>query len=149
MAQVLNAYGEKTDRNLWSVRVKDAAQGNSNATRLISVASDVLYHAEGEEASTSRWKWLVDGQYFDRDKFAAKYLLRRIEEIRTGIRTFDHEKQAVPDICGVDGRACRRPNACNSALCSHCPVAEAFFAKRDGILSLKYKNTATGKATNR
>ena len=139
MAQVLNAYGEKADKNLWTVRVKDAAQGNSNATRLISVASDVLYHAEGEEASTSRWKWLVDGQYFDRDKFAAKYLLRRIEEIRTGIRTFDHEKQAVPDICGVDGRACRRPNACDSALCRHCPVAEAFFAKRDGILSLKYK----------
>lgn len=139
MAQVLNAYGEKADRNLWSVRVKDAAKGDPNATRLVSVASDVLYHAEGEETGTSRWKWLVDGQYFDSDKFAAKYLLRRIEEIRTGIRTFDHEKQAVPDICGVEGRACRHPNACNSALCSHCPVAEEFFAKKDGILTLKYK----------
>lgn len=139
MAQVLNAYGEKADRNLWSVRVKDAAKGDPNATRLVSVASDVLYHAKGEETGTSRWKWLVDGQYFDSDKFAAKYLLRRIEEIRTGIRTFDHEKQAVPDICGVEGRACRHPNACNSALCSHCPVAEEFFAKRDGILTLKYK----------
>ena len=148
MAQVLNAYGEKADRNLWSVRVKDAAKGDPNATRLISVASDVLYHAEGGEAGTSRWKWLVDGQYFDSDKFAAKYLLRRIEEIRTGIRTFDHEKQAVPDICGVEGRACRHPNACNSALCSHCPVAEEFFAKRDGILSLKYKNTVMGKTTD-
>lgn len=141
MAQVLNAYGEKTDKNLWSVRVKNAAKGDSNATRLISVASDVLYHAEGEASGTSRWKWLVDGQYFDSDKFAAKYLLRRIEEIRTGVRTFDHEKQAVPDICGVEGRACRHPNACNSALCSHCPVAEEFFAKRDGILTLKYKDS--------
>lgn len=141
MAQVLNAYGEKADKNLWSVRVKDAAKGDSNATRLISVASDVLYHAEGEASGTSRWKWLVDGQYFDSDRFAAKYLLRRIEEIRTGVRTFDHEKQAVPDICGVEGRACRHPNACNSALCSHCPVAEEFFAKRDGILALKYKDT--------
>lgn len=141
MAQVLNAYGEKTDKNLWSVRVKDAAKGDSNATRLISVASDVLYHAEGEASGTSRWKWLVDGQYFDSDKFAAKYLLRRIEEIRTGVRTFDHEKQAVPDICGVEGRACRHPNSCNSALCSHCPVAEEFFAKRDGILTLKYKDS--------
>ena len=141
MAQVLNAYGEKADKNLWSIQVKDVAKGDANATRLISVASDVLYHAEGEEAGTSRWKWLVDGQYFDSDKFAAKYLLRRIEEIRTGIRTFDHEKQAVPDICGVEGRACRHPNACNSALCSHCPVAEEFFAKRDGILTLKYKDS--------
>ena len=141
MAQVLNAYGEKTDKNLWSVRVKDAAKGDSNATRLISVASDVLYHAEGEASGTSRWKWLVDGQYFDSDKFAAKYLLRRIEEIRTGVRTFDHEKHAVPDICGVEGRACRHPNACNSALCNHCPVAEEFFAKRDGILTLKYKDS--------
>lgn len=141
MAQVLNAYGEKADKNLWSVRVKDAAKDDANATRLISVASDVLYHAEGEEAGTSRWKWLVDGQYFDSDRFAAKYLLRRIEEIRTGVRTFDHEKQAVPDICGVEGRACRHPNACNSALCSHCPVAEEFFAKKDGILALKYKDS--------
>ena len=145
MAQVLNAYGEKADKNLWSVRVKDVAKDDANATRLISVASDVLYHAEGEEAGTSRWKWLVDGQYFDSDKFAAKYLLRRIEEIRTGIRTFDHEKQAVPDICGVEGRACRHPNTCDSALCSHCPVAEEFFAKRDGILALKYKDTNNPK----
>lgn len=137
MAQVLNAYGEKADKNLWSVQVR----GDANATRLISVASDVLYHAEGEEAGTSRWKWLVDGQYFDSDRFAAKYLLRRIEEIRTGIRTFDHEKQAVPDICGVEGRACRHPNTCDSALCSHCPVAEEFFAKRDGVLALKYKDS--------
>ena len=145
MAQVLNAYGEKADKNLWSVRVKDAAKGDSNATRLISVASDVIYHEDSEETGTSRWKWLVDGQHFDSDKFAAKYLLRRIEEIRTGVRTFDHEKQAVPDICGVEGRACRHPNACNSALCSHCPVAEKFFAKRDGILSLKYKDTNNQK----
>lgn len=79
MAQVLNAYGEKADKNLWSVQVRGAAKGDSNATRLISVASDVLYHAEGEASGTSRWKWLVDGQYFDSDKFAAKYLLRRIE----------------------------------------------------------------------
>ena len=47
--------------------------------------------------------------------------------------------------CGVEGRACRRQNACNSALCSHCPVAEEFFAKRDGILSLKYKDTNNPK----
>lgn len=113
----------------------------TDAENTVSISVKACLKEEGNASSggTSRWKWLVDGQYFDSDKFAAKYLLRRIEEIRSGIRIFDHEKQAVPAICGVEGRACRHPNACNSALCSHCPVAEEFFAKRDGILTLKYK----------
>lgn len=48
----------------------------------------------------------------------------------TGKRILLHKKREKPDICGY---ACRFPGKCNSALCSDCPVAEAFFAERDGV----------------
>lgn len=48
----------------------------------------------------------------------------------TGKRILLHKKREKPDICGY---ACRFSGECNRALCSDCPVAEAFFAERDGV----------------
>lgn len=39
----------------------------------------------------------------------------------------------VESWAAICGYACRFPGKCNSALCSDCPVAEAFFAERDGV----------------
>lgn len=80
----------------------------------------------------SEWDWKVDSQYFSVDKFACKYLKRLISEELTGKRIIYRAKGTCPDICGTDGSACRAPGECNRALCDRCPVAEAFFAERDG-----------------
>lgn len=56
--------------------------------------------------------------------------LELVAEKLTGKRIILHKKREKPDICGY---ACRFPGKCNSALCSDCPVAEAFFAERDGV----------------
>ena len=76
------------------------------------------------------WAWKVDSQYFGKDEHALDYLKRLVAEKLTGIRVIYHEKRKVPDICGY---ACRRPGECNTNLCMECPVAEAFFAERDGV----------------
>lgn len=83
------------------------------------------------------WNWKIDGSYFDSDVFAARYLKKLIREKNTGIRIIKHAKLHVPDICGIAGTACRNPNACNSMLCLDCPVAEEYFAKKDGV-TLRY-----------
>lgn len=80
------------------------------------------------------WPWKVDTQFFGRDEWAAKYLLRLIDEKTTGIRKIHHKRQKPPEICGFEGRACRSPGKCNSMLCRNCPVAEDFFAQRDGVV---------------
>lgn len=79
------------------------------------------------------WAWRVDTQIFDKDGYALEYLRRLVTEKLTGIRIIEHQKFEVPDICGIDGRACRCPGKCNTMLCSMCPVAEKFFADRDGV----------------
>lgn len=61
------------------------------------------------------------------------YLKKLLVERLTGKRIILHSKRNAPDICGVDGRACRAHGKCNTALCSYCPVAEKFFADRDGV----------------
>ena len=33
----------------------------------------------------------------------------------------------------MNGAACRCPGKCNSMICTACPVAEKFFADRDGV----------------
>lgn len=78
------------------------------------------------------WGWKIDTQYCS-EKIAAKYLIRLINEKKTGIRIIEHKIGSVPVICGINGAACRLPNQCNSALCRDCPVAEKFFAERDGV----------------
>lgn len=67
-------------------------------------------------------------------KWNIKLPLKRIvSEKLTGKRIILHAKGQVPEICGVDGRACRCPGKCNSGLCYQCPVADKFFADRDGV----------------
>lgn len=79
------------------------------------------------------WAWRVDDQIFSNDEHALEYLRKLVAEKLTGIRVINHRRYDVPDICGVDGRRCRAKNECNRALCDYCPVAEEFFAKRDGV----------------
>ena len=91
----------------------------------------ILRHARYEETD-SVWAWKVDTQYFDTSASAWKYLNRRIQEKLTGKRVL-LKKYNAPDICGIDGSACRSPEKRNTALCSNCPVGEKFHAEQDGL----------------
>ena len=71
----------------------------------------------------STFAWKVDTQYFSEDAFALRYLKRLIAEKLTGKRIIYHARRAV----------CRAPGECNRLLCDGCPVAESFFAQRDGV----------------
>lgn len=111
----------------------DAKKDDSNAYiislsngKTITVQANVIHNG-------STWDWKVDNQVFSNEVYALKYLQRLITEKLTGVRIIFHIKRAVPVICGVDGKACRAPGECNRALCLGCPVAEAFFAERDGV----------------
>ena len=104
--------------NQWEIRL-------SNGT-VISAESEV-------ERNGGIWAWRIQGQYFDREEHARRYLETLIAEKSTGKRVILHAKRKPPEICGVEGRACRAPNECRRALCFQCPVAEEFFAKRDGV----------------
>lgn len=80
------------------------------------------------------WKYKIDTQYFSNFNYACNYLQILIAEKLTGNRIICHTKRQAPEICGGgEGKGCRRPGECNRALCSNCPVAEAFFAKRDNV----------------
>lgn len=105
---------------------------------MVGGSSFVIHLANGktisvEENQERPFPWKIDDQMFSREDFAERYLQRLIAEKLTGKRIIMHAKGKVPDICGVDGAACRHPGKCNSALCSYCPVADAFFAERDGV----------------
>ena len=78
--------------------------------------------------------WKEKTQFFDHDCWAKKYLLRLIDEKKTGIRKIYHKRRIPPEICGFEGRACRSPGKCNTMLCTDCPIAEDFFAERDGVV---------------
>lgn len=79
------------------------------------------------------WAWRVGTHIFDNEAYAVGYLKQLIAEKVTGKRVILHAKQDVPEICGVNGAACRCPGKCNSMICTSCPVAEKFFADRDGV----------------
>lgn len=85
------------------------------------------------EGSDVVWDWKIDTQYFNDGNYARTYLDRLIAEKLTGKRVIYREKKPVPEICGIEGAACRSPGKCNTMLCSNCPVAENFFADRDGV----------------
>ena len=85
------------------------------------------------EHNGDTWAWRVDSQIFSRDDYALSYLKQIVMEKLTGKRIILHAKKEVPDICGVEGCACRAKGKCNTALCSFCPVAEQFEAERDGV----------------
>ena len=58
---------------------------------------------------------------------------RIVREQYTGQRIIPRKKGTIPEICGIEGRACRAPGECNRALCMYCPIADKFFADRDGV----------------
>lgn len=86
-----------------------------------------------KEDETKVFPWEINGQKFSDEIYARNYLERVIAEKLTGKRIILHAKREVPEICGVNGAACRCPGKCNTALCQGCPFAEEFFAKRDGV----------------
>lgn len=113
----LKLKAEQISDNEYLIRLSNGEQ--------IKVIEQPVYNGE-------TWEWKVDTQYFSKEEYALRYLKRLISEKLTGIRVLYHEKREAPDICG-NGRACRHPGKCNTALCSDCPVAEAFFAECDGV----------------
>jgi len=93
----------------------------------IHVYKDAAYPDTG-----TVWEWKVDGQYFSREEWALDYLRTIMAEKLTGIRIIYRELRKAPDICAW-GKRCRSPGKCNTMLCSDCPVADKFFAERDGV----------------
>jgi len=117
-AEVLGLYVVETKENHYRV---DLSNGKK-----INIVKDPEYNG-------SIWGWKIDTQIFSKDEYAKGYLKTLISEKLTGIRIIYHEEKQTPDICGVNGSACRNPNKCNTILCTHCPVAERHFAKLDGV----------------
>ena len=118
LAEVLDVPVRETKDNHYYVAL-------SNGTRI-----DII---KDPEHNGSVWAWKVDTQVFSKDEYATKYLKTLITEKLTGIRIIYHEEKQAPDICGVNGSACRNPGKCNTMLCTHCPVAEKHFAELDGV----------------
>lgn len=112
----LNA--EALDEKRWIIHLSNG--------KTIAVEKEPEYNGQ-------TWEWRIDGQVFGKDGYALDYLKRLVAEKLTGNRIILHQKRKVPEICGIEGRACRHPGECNTMLCSDCPVAEKFFADRDGV----------------
>ncbi|MGE4353518.1 MAG: hypothetical protein AB7D36_05490 [Oscillospiraceae bacterium] len=93
----------------------------------IHIYTDAVYPDTG-----TVWEWKVDGQYFDHEEWALGYLKTIMTEKLTGIRIIYRNRREAPDICAW-GKRCRSPGECDRALCSDCPVADEFFAARDGV----------------
>ena len=84
---------------------------------------------DGEE-----WEWKIDGQIFSKNDCAVRYLKRRIEENRIGIRIIYNDDPQFPLICG-DGSDCRYElRGCFSMLCSSCAKANKIEADKDGLV---------------
>lgn len=98
----------------------------------LSNGKDIIVEKDPEHNGYT-WAWKVDNQIFSYDDYALSYLKTIIAEKLTGKRIIFHAKKEVPNICGVDGKACRAKGRCNTALCCSCPVAEKFEADRDGV----------------
>ena len=121
---ILRRYkAQKASRNLWIISDREQSWE-------LSVCKDAVY-----PDSDTVWTWKIDTQFFEKDNWAARYLMRRIQEKITGIRYIKHKKGTVPSICWG---TCRHPEQCNTMLCSDCPIAETFWAKREGIRMLYY-----------
>ena len=121
---------EEKDTDILGIRAKETGENHyridlSNGKR-IDIVKDIEYNG-------SIWEWKIDTQIFSKDEYAKDYLKKLIAEKLTGIRIIYHEERKAPDICGVNGTACRHPGKCNTMLCSDCPVAYKFFAERDGV----------------
>ncbi|MDR0287183.1 MAG: hypothetical protein LBI03_05700 [Clostridiales bacterium] len=93
----------------------------------ITVIKDAVY----PETETI-WAWKIDDQYLD-EKYASGYLIRLIDEKKTGFRIIRHKCGTIPELCGygIDCSAKRRGYF--SMLCSSCPIAERMQAEKDGV----------------
>ncbi len=110
------------------------AEQTSETTWVIHLSNEKQITVEEQpEYNGKIWAWKVDTQIFGRSDSALSYLKQLVVEKLTGKRIIFHAKREVPDICGVDGAACRAKGECNRALCGCCPAAEAFFAEQDGV----------------
>ena len=110
-----------------------AKQTNLN-TFYITLSNGITIDiVKNPEHNGSIWGYRINTQYFSNEQYAEQYLKKLIAEKLTGNRIIHHKKNEVPNICGVNGAACRNPGKCNSALCNHCPIAEKFFADRDNV----------------
>ena len=114
----LHLNAEVLDEKHWMIRLSNGAE--------IPIEKDPKHNGMS-------WRWKIDTQIFGDDDGALRYLERIVSEKLTGKRIILHAKGKVPEICGVDGRACRCPGKCHSGLCYQCPVADKFFADRDGV----------------
>ena len=118
----LNA--EKVEENKWIIHLSNGAE--------IPVEKNPV------DDRGNVWGWRIGKAFWSggnklKDEWARRYLEELIAEKLTGKRIIYHARKEVPMICGIDGAACRCKGECNSALCSDCPVAEKFFADRDGV----------------
>lgn len=115
--------------------------GNSLPFKQVDDNTAILTFANGKQITIERaievrgseWDWRINGQLFRSNTDAKVYLRLLVSEMATNKRIIMHSKQEVPEICGADGAACRRFGGYTSALCMHCPVAEKFFAEKDGV----------------
>lgn len=116
--EVLSIGAKKTSENHYYITLTNNAK--------ITIEKDTEYNG-------SMWAWKIENQIFSKDKYAEDYLKKLIAEKLTGTRIIYHKEKQVPEICGINGAACRHPRECNTMLCSNCPIALKFFADRDNV----------------
>lgn len=119
----------------------NASKDGSKFTVTLSNGSSIVV-VEGPEEYDRIYCWKVGTQLFNNDIWAAEYLQRMVVEKLTGYRVIMHEEKAIPNICGVNGSACRRPDVFNSAICRTCPVKERANAEADGLQIIYAVNAA-------
>lgn len=90
----LHLNAEVLDEKHWMIRLSNGAE--------IPIEKDPKHNGMS-------WRWKIDTQIFGDDDGALRYLERIVSEKLTGKRIILHAKGQVPEICGVDGRACRCP----------------------------------------
>lgn len=111
----------------------DSYQITENTFEIRLVNGQTITVKKDVEYNKSIWKWKVDTQIFSKNESAEIYLKKLIAEKLTGIRIINRKKGSIPEICGIEGKACRNPQKCNTMLCTYCPIAEQFFAEKDGV----------------
>ena len=115
---ILGVDAYQVDINLFEVRLSNG--------KSIRIETQAKY-------KNDIFPYKVDSQYFTVGVYARNYLKKLLQEKTTGVRVIHHRKQTVPDICGVNGAACRAKGEYNRGLCCMCPIAEEFYAKQDGV----------------
>lgn len=111
----------------------DAYQVDTNLFEVCLSNGKSIWIETQAKYNNDTYAYKVESQYFTTFKSAYNYLRKLIQEKTTGLRMVYHRKQTVPDICGVNGAACRAKGNYNTMLCSMCPIAEEFYAKQDGV----------------